>query len=400
MKHSRVMVPLASSVVASATNFGVVLAVSASGGATDLGAFAIVTAPGLMSVGLMRSISTQMFLADRRPMADSLRLISGLALGSTILSGLVCLASSSAAEMAWVVVGLPALIIQDMCRFYFFGQQRPEISLISDLTWLFTMGLLVVVAASSASLSAPFVGFAWSVGAWAAIFVLTGPITSALRRPDHGPAIQRALGNARLPLTLEAVGAVLCGQALLYGLATMTSLSELGLFRFTQTLLSPVSIVAAGVLAYVVPRLDHEKPDTRPLSATKTSGLAAFFVGAVVVVFVSSAPRVMSRTGIDRSTSLVILLSVGVIASTLSATNQVNMVKARRQLAGHIWVKKRLSAAVVEPVLGLGLATGLGALGAMIGVLGHQAVLSKVLRSNRRQSINRDHEFSAADPPC
>lgn len=371
MSLRRLSVTLASNIVTSATNFTVSVAMISSGGPSALGAFTLLAGPWLIGTTLVRAVATQVLLADRRPFRDLAPLVLGVTVLGTGFGCVVWWVSPATHVASPVLLGLPFAFVQDSLRFYAFSRNKAYAALIGDSVWL------AVVAGAL-----PFTGgdptaacWAWSLGAAAGCLVMVG-LYRSLGSPSrsHGPV---RFSYGRSNLLTEAVGALICGQVLLYGLPVVTSTATLGLFRFTQTLLMPTGLISASTLAVA---LAAGRMDLR--GAWRTS-IAPAGVGLLTIVAVlAAAPLVETYLDFPVTSATVASLVAGAAAISLSTRNQAVLALVRGVRKPSSWLPRRLVASVTEPLVGLPAAAVLGLPGAVLGLLMPQLALLGLFRGS------------------
>jgi hypothetical protein len=181
------------------------------------------------------------------------------------------------------------------------------------------------------------------------------------------------------------------GQILVFGVAALVSLHDLGLFRFASALLAPQLLVAAALIGHLVP--NRPKVETREMAARwarrqeRRVAIATLSVGAVICLLVGADPfNVIERvTHFTPTMRFVIVMAIGALAYAISASNQPRMYVIRELHPGTRWLPWRIAAASAEPSVGLGLSVLLGAPGAMAGVAAHQAMLRAVTRNGLKE---------------
>jgi len=369
MTLRRISVTLASNIVTSATNFTVSVAMIASGGPSALGAFTLLAGPWIIGTTLVRGVATQVLLADRRPFRDLAPLVLVVALLGTGFSCLVWALAPSTRVATPVLLGLPFAFLEDSLRFFAFSRTKAHIALLGDSVWLaVVVGALPLTAGDPTAAS-----WAWSVGAAAGCLVMVVFYRSLAGSDGAGGHVRFTYGKSTL-LT-EAVGTLICGQLLLYGLPLVTSTSTLGLFRFSQTLLMPVGLTSASTLAVALAagRMD--------LGAAWRTTVAPAVVGVgMIVVVIAAAPLFDQRLNYPVTAQTVEALVAGVAAVSLSTRNQAVLAQVRGLRRPSSWLPRRLTTSALEPVVGLPAAAVLGLPGAMLGILMPQVAMLGLFR--------------------
>ena len=265
----------------SATNFGLAVLVAGVAGGHTFGAFAAGYVAYTLLLGTVEALTAEVFTVvygarGRREMDDALRAAAGAAL----LLGLVT--AGTAALVAAIVRGalgsvlvafavfLPALFVQDVWRFAFFAEGRPQSAACNDFVWGVVQATFVGVLVATDHVTVIALIVAW--GASGAIAALLGGLQAGAV-----PSLRRGPGWLR---TNAHFGARFAGEfLLLYGSAQVVlasvgftrGLEQLARLRVAQLAFGPLQTLlnaARVALTAVVIR-------ARALSADRAVRLAA-----------------------------------------------------------------------------------------------------------------------------
>jgi hypothetical protein len=381
-----------SNAATSATNFTLVLGVQASGGSRAVGAFALVSAPWVLGLTVQRNLAGQILLVDERGKRRR-QLFHVVLLGGLVLAGIgVCVAiagGSATLVMLPLAVGIPFALGQDYFRYVCFGRQKAHYALGSDLVWLVVVIGAIVLAHTGTGGSPRAVAAMWTLGAIMALGV--GLALLRWRRPSALGVRSKPAGLFTLRVLLvESVLVLIMGQILVFGVAALVSLHDLGLFRFASALLAPQLLVGSALVGHLVPRRPRVETQAMAVSWARRQerrvALTTLCVGAGICVLVAANPLgVISRvTHFTPTANFVVVMAIGAFAYAISSSNQTRMYVIRELHPGKEWLPRRIVAASAEPSAGLGLSALVGAPGAMAGVAAHQLMLRMVMRNGLR----------------
>jgi O-antigen/teichoic acid export membrane protein len=270
----------------------------------------------------------------------------------------------------WVLaVFIPLLLFQDSVRHLAFARGRPQTAAASDGLWLGLQaaGLILTILLGHASALNVF-------GIWAAAGSVAGLYGGLRLRvyPTLSGCAEWLRDNAALckRLLLEFVVSSGSYYALLYGLALIAGVGELGRLRAAQTLIGPVIVVLLGGNSLGIPESVRIRADVRRLKrfALLLSCLliaASVIWGVLVVMFLPLfGPRVFPDTW-DFARPLVPIMTV--FASSIGAST--GPISALRALGENSWIlRARGASGAVALAVGLTLAAFVGAQG-VVGAL-------------------------------
>ncbi|MGQ0844946.1 MAG: hypothetical protein ACT4QF_12500 [Sporichthyaceae bacterium] len=243
-------------IVCGASNFALMLLAIRALEIREVGAFTLAFTVLVLAVAAVRALLCEPLLlgyaaapgAVRRAATDAAAgaaLLVGVAL-AVVAAGAGGLAAGTTGDLLLAgAVVLPALLLQDVCRFGFFAADRPWRAAGNDAACLVvTVGVALVLLDPNSGPATPLL--CWGLGAAAAavIGLTTGRIVPA-RGSVRYLLDQRSLG---LPLA----GSVLVGQGAgrlsLAVIALTSGVVALGLFSTALAILSPVNtfLTAAG----------------------------------------------------------------------------------------------------------------------------------------------------------
>jgi O-antigen/teichoic acid export membrane protein len=250
---------IADQAVSSLTNF--VLAVLAARwlDPDDFGRFALVIAVYLLAVGLVRAVCGELLVV--RFSGGPAREHAAAAFGATVLVALpisvavaiaAVVAVDARAGLLALAVTLPALLLQDVLRYFFVADARPAAAFGNDMVWVAAQlgilgGLLLADAITLGSLVA-----GW--GAAAAVAALAGLVQARcvpdLRGGRSWFVTNRGLWNRYATEFGATTGA---WQTTLFVVGGLAGLVAAGALRGAQVLYGPLHVVYFGARLAVVP---------------------------------------------------------------------------------------------------------------------------------------------------
>jgi O-antigen/teichoic acid export membrane protein len=278
---------IADQALSSLTNFALGILVARSASPEEFGAFTIVFATFILTLGLARAMTGEPLLVRHTESAHAdLRLATASATGTAIavgtVAGLACIVTGVALRAAvgdaLIALGilLPWLLLQDAWRFAFFAAGRSQAAFANDLIWAALLLPALVLFSGTRNASARDLILIW--GATAAVAAAAG-IFQAHVIPDPRSSIRWIRGHRDLAPRYVGEYVAVSGayQLSIYGVAAVASLAAVAALRAGQLLLGPLNVfgLAAGVAA--VPefvRISRRRPDAiRGASAALSVGM-------------------------------------------------------------------------------------------------------------------------------
>lgn len=295
-------------------------------------------------------------------------------------AGLVVLAALTrrAPEQFLILgLGMPLLLFQDSARHLSFSRSQPHVAALSDGLWL-----VLQVAGSVV---------AWSLG-WATVPVLlTVWVVSG--------AVAGLMAGIRLGVVPVVAGSVgwlrrhrdLCGKLvfeffvnsgsfylLLYGLALLAGIDQLGRLRAAQTLIGPVVVLLLAGNALGIPesvRMRRDGRRLRRLGLILSCGLAAGALAwgtAVYALLPAMGPRFFPSSW---ETARPLILPLSVLAAAVGISTGAS--SGLRALGENSWiVRARAVSGGLTLLAGLPLSRLIGAEGALIALAGAESLFA------------------------
>jgi hypothetical protein len=278
------------------------------------GVFALMYTVATFAIGLSRgavSGPALLLLSGARTSKPTSVLLASAVQLTTLGSLPVCVLAAAgliswqpSAAVGVIVVSIPFLLVQDVCRYLAPTLQRPGVALGSDVLWLLllTAGLLL----SQGRLDGPAELMAlWSV-CGAVSLVAFRPLLRGLRRAD---ADHRWLARTLLPASRRTLGEYLAvagsGQAVLVVTGAALSASATGALRGAYSLYGPLNVLFSASILALLPEMRRFVTSDRVRTAralgfasiaTLTS-LAGLYLLAVHFVFGQLLLRATGDTG-------------------------------------------------------------------------------------------------------
>ncbi|GAB7192728.1 hypothetical protein NUM3379_34370 [Kineococcus sp. NUM-3379] len=275
-------------------------------GSPHVGAFAIAFVAYVIGIGVTRALATMPLgirFAGEPP--ERFRPAAAGALGTSLLLGVV--GGAASAVVGWTLGGalgaallalgaaLPALLLQDSWRQVLLALKRPAAALATDTVFLLLqIAALVLLMRSEHGSVAPFV-LAW--GAAALLASLLGVLQlRLLPRPASARRWVLDQWSVTRYLVPEFVLQQLGVKLVIPVVAFLSTLGAASALRAGESLTSPATIVAGGLLSFAIPELSSRRHDLGVrgwrLAATAVSGLVVLTGlawGAVVLLLPDTA---------------------------------------------------------------------------------------------------------------
>lgn len=265
---------------------------------------------------------------------------------------------------------VPFLLYQDAVRHFAFARARPQMAASSDGLWL-GLQLVGTVAALATGNDSPVA----LIGIWGFSGAVAG-IAAGLKL-SYQPLIRNSLAwlksNASLcrKLITEFIANSGSYYALLYGLAFVAGLDELGALRAAHTFIGPVIVLLLGTNSLGVPEGVRMKDD--PLALVRFTSLIATGLATVSLAWGAAiyytlpwlGPRFFTETWAT-ARPLIPLLSLFAAGVGVS----VGLTSGLRAFSLHGWIMKaRAATSCLVLLIGLPASVLLDARGALLGLL-------------------------------
>ncbi len=255
--------PVADQVVSSISNFVFVAAVARTASVDDFGAFALVYLVYGFILGAGRAVTGEILLLRASEAPERVRADGRRALGLQLLVGLFAAATIAAVSLAVeprvaeplraLAAVLPALLAQDLMRYFFFASGRPRLALGNDLVWA-----VVQIAAFALLLLGPFkaspsqflIGWGVSAAVAAVAAVAIGRLTP--RRPDGWVTKDFSRVGSFLADFSVMIGSF---YVAVYLVGVVAGLGAVAGLRGAQILFAPFDALVAGFRIFLLPAL-------------------------------------------------------------------------------------------------------------------------------------------------
>ena len=365
----------------SLTNFAVTVAAARTATEEEFGAFSLAMAVYIFLLWMARSLATEPLVVRYAGAPwGTQRLAAKEAVGLALVVGCASAAGMAAAGAlagglpgrALLVMALfmPALLVQDAYRYVLVMAGKARGAAANDCAWLLLLALAGVALGVSGNADAIRLAAAFGVSGTVAA-LLGARQTRVVPSPGSTPGWLRRNRELAVPYVLELVAVNGTTQLAMIGIAVIAGVAAVGHLRAAMLLLSPLTVLFAGV--YLV-----GTPEAVRLGARSLGALARFVTGlaaASALLIVLFAMVVMSTPGRIGSAVLgttwlparhllwPIALMTSASACSLSAVVGLRALRAqRRSLYARAWVAPvTLGFALVGAYVG-------GAQGAAIGL--------------------------------
>jgi hypothetical protein len=267
--------------------------------ADEVGRFSIAVLLFLFLLAASRAVTGQVLLL--RPGCGELE---ALALGTALLiGGLASVAGAIVAiptggplspAIAWPILFLPALLLQDTYRFIAFGRSRPGLAAAGDLAWATATGAGLLLVRFD------LLGPGGLVMVWTLAGVASAALLAAATsvRPDLSGALRRPQWDRTLQLWLLAEAAVLALPPVVAPLfvGSVAGVEALGAFRLLQVLFGPVMLIFQSWYVARIGVLVRAAPDGRALRRSvlvpgAAIGALSLSLGAVLLLLPPGASK-------------------------------------------------------------------------------------------------------------
>ncbi len=373
---------LASQAISSASSFLLTIAVLHEASISQFAVFSICFTTYLLLLQLSRSmfgLPTLILYSSDAGGGEGGLPQSRKAAGGSVVVGLMAAAALlitavivDAERGQYAAMGLvvPFLLYQDAVRHFAFARARPQIAAGSDGLWLGLQLLGTVGALATGNDSAVALIGIWGVSG------AVGGIAAGLKLsylPVIGSSFAWLKSNASLcrKLVTEFIANSGSYYALLYGLAFVAGLDQLGALRAAHTFIGPVIVLLLGTNSLGVPESVRMKDD--PSALLRFTSLIAGALAAVSLVWGVAiyyalpwlGPRFFTETWAT-ARPLIPLLSLFAAGVGVS----VGLTSGLRASSLHGWIMKaRAATSCLVLLIGLPGSVLVGAEGALLGLL-------------------------------
>jgi O-antigen/teichoic acid export membrane protein len=371
---------LADQVLASATNFGLMLIVARSVPADQFGTFALVMATYTLVAYIGRGMSsdpltTRFSSVPREEWANGVRgstsavLVFGLAAAGLVLLVSRLLPSPVGDAVAAFAVVIPGVLLQDHIRFALFALGRPARAFVNDAIWALAQIGGVVWILAVGSLSVAEVVLVWGGSGTAAALV---GLLQLGERPRPSRTLWWLRGQRDLWgfYTIENALLQVTNILVLAVVGYVGGLAAAGSLRAATLVFGPLIVLSLGVLAVGVPELarlaDRRPSDVR--TAAIGIGAALALVGAAWGVLAHALPPSIGAFLLGGTWALAVPILLFVTVDVVASLFVLGPFMGLRALgSGRRSLNARVAFGVVRLVAAsVGAMLG-GALGAVIG---------------------------------
>jgi O-antigen/teichoic acid export membrane protein len=373
--------------MSSVSNFLLTITVLAAADRVEFAIFSLCITTYLLVSQLARSSSSVPLMilysgeGGRSPLSEvraavGVSVMVGLA-SAGILAVVAAAAGREPEQFLIVGVAMPLLLYQDAVRHVAFSRLQPQVAAFND-------GLRLVLQVGG-SLAAFWTGWATVpvlLALWGSSGVVAGLAAGA--RLGLGPGVAGSVRWLRThrrlceKLVLEFLLNNGSFYLLLYGLALLAGIAELGRLRAAQTLIGPVIVVLLAGNALGIPesfRVRQDGPRLRRLGVVLSAGLAsaaALWGAAVYGLLPLFGPRFFPTTWAGARPLLPVLtIFAGAVGVSIGASSVL------RALGENAWiVRGRAVSGALTLLLGLPLSRMAGAQGALNALAGTEILFA------------------------
>ncbi|MEQ3549102.1 glycosyltransferase [Pseudonocardia nematodicida] len=361
------------------TSFVLSFLVARSQEPAEFGQFALVLVVLAVALGLVHesgsTVLTIAHAADRDALPRAARRSTGYAGSLGAVVGAACLVAGALVQgpigpvLLVVGIGMPAVLLQDAVRGYFIAAGRPARAAADDAVRMGTQVLLTAVVLATVP-DPPMWSFvaAWAIGAAvaSAVGLWWAGLVPERALPHRWLADHRTLA---LPLLAMFALTSFPSQAVIVLMPLVSDLDQTGALRAAYLLFGPMGMLFGAV--YALALVDGVRAGG-PAEVVRIGRRVSVLLAAVAVAWgliVVFLPAAVGRQLIGPSwdltgtTRLVLGLSLVAEGVIFGATTVMGALRRPRLM---VWA--RLLSAPVMLLAALGLASGLGATGAAIGL--------------------------------
>lgn len=368
----------------SSSNFILSVCVLAAASREEFAAFSVALTGFLLVTQLTRStFSLPLLILYSDERGDTARR-SGPAVAASVITGVVGAVAFVLGGLAFeagrtlffvLAAGLPFLQYQDAIRHVAFAGGLPKVAAQSDSSWVAVQIAATAVLAATGHATPAALVVVWVLAGSASGLVFGARLGVA---PRFAGCRQWFVDHRRLCSRLVTEFLVNSGSyyALCYGLVAVAGAHQLGRWRAAQALIGPVSVLLMGGTTLGVPesvRVRERRTSLWRFTALLSAGLAVIALagGATVYAVLPSVGPDLFPDSWDTARPVLPVLTVYAVAVGAS-TGVVAALRARDQVG---WiVASRAVGGVVALALGLALAAGSGATGALTGLAVSEAL--------------------------
>lgn len=278
--------------LSSLSNFSLSILVARSMSPRQFGIFGLIFSSYLFCLNVVRAIVGGPFLVQSRSrddVPDRLKIawVCGVATLVGVVGGLISagagllVGNTTGTSLLLLALFLPGLMLQDAWRYVFFGLQEPRKAALNDLIWLLFMVASLVVIFALDNPSLPLFIVAWGLSATLAA---AAGMWQASNRPRLRGSLSWLWNNRAIARDYLADMAllILFNQLVIYGLAILAGITEVGAFRGAQVLLNLMSVFSIGIALSAIPRLAQRARANRASIPSSCARIAALLSSATV----------------------------------------------------------------------------------------------------------------------
>jgi len=361
-----------SQAASAASNVVIELAITVLIGLAGLGQWTVRYAALVTVMYLVRAAISDVLLADAPPTGPiGIDARASSLMGLVLTIGLIaavafCVFAVARQDVSWLIVGLalPAVLAQDLLRYFGFWSLEPRLSATLDLIWLAVSVVGIVAIASTRSVT---IGLcAWGLGAL--ISAGWGLWRTGLRptRPSHAITWWSRNRSLGLPTLLDTSMYLLGNQGLWFFVAAVAGALTLGELRLALLLANPALLIYLAAQTILVPTITRDGATRqhllRYLAITMAGGLILFIAAAVIVL-----PILRHVGAITAPVSGVLIgLTICFVMASAPYVITASVLRAKRHGAGFLTMRA-IATAITLLVAIVGVAR-LGAQAAMAGL--------------------------------
>lgn len=371
---------IADQALSSLTNFVLGVFVARSVSSKEFGAFGLVFATYLFTLGASRALNTAPLVvrysaSNAETWREGTRAATGAALVVGTLAGMGCvlagilLGEAVGPGLAVLGVTLPGLLLQDSWRQAFFANGKGSLAFANDVTWALLLFPLVAVVIAAGHAEISWFMFAWGASASGAAILGT---YQARIKPN--PLLARKWWSAQWDLAPRYFGEFLAlggsNQLIIYGTGAIAGLTAAGALRAAQILLGPFNVAFEGLWISAVPmqvRALKKSPD-RLRSASITFslllGVSAIACGILLLLLPASVGRALLGPSWPAARAILVPMTLAVagLGAAMGAMSGLRALAAARRS-----LRARIVTSTMTVTGGLAGAAAAAAMGAASG---------------------------------